>query len=705
LADKNFKVKNKLVIAGLTNSSGVLLAEGHTVDSHTNLATQYGGTGTTTSPNAGQILYSSSGSTYTPTTLTSLDVKGATYSADAPANPVVGQVWIESDSSSDSFDPNIIRRKSFTATAGQTTFTADLEFIQGYEQVFFNGMLLVRNNDYTTPTNTSVVLTTAAAVNDIVEIVSITNLNSINAATTTTNTFTGSQTIAGNVVVGGAIPNLSSSTKAITVDTTSSSGYAALEMASGGVLRGYLNATNGAMYIASVGSNPLVTYTNGSERMRIDSGGNVGIGNSSPGTLGKFAVDQSGQSTAGIFRNTNPSWASDVLNVYSPNGTDTSNISLSARSDGSSWITSGYGPMILRTGTSNSSSEKMRIQANGDVLLSNTDSNALRYLDIYNTNSGVNAGTIIRFITNNNANTAVTTADIVKYRNGDWNFNNGDSAGKIQFYQTDSTKMFINNVGNIGMSSSFFTADAKLHIASVSSLGRGFQISLTDGSYTGDGELLVASRASTSAFNYLRARSEGSGDNEFILRGDGIGYSDGGWTTPAADYAEYFEWEDGNPNNEDRRGYSVSLIDKKIKIAEEGEMVIGIVSAKPSFVGDAHNDHWQAKYLLDEFGAEIQEEYNVISWTDIHGVKYGYEENNVPEDVIVPGDAVIVVQTRSKLNPDFDPSQEYIARENRKEWTTVGMVGKLRMRKGQLTDSRWIKMRDISAEMEEWLVR
>jgi len=71
LSDKNFKVKNKLTIAGLTNSSGVLLVEGHTVDSHTNLATQYGGTGTTTSPNSGEFLYSSGGTTYAATSLSS----------------------------------------------------------------------------------------------------------------------------------------------------------------------------------------------------------------------------------------------------------------------------------------------------------------------------------------------------------------------------------------------------------------------------------------------------------------------------------------------------------------------------------------------------------------------------------------------------------------------------------------------------------
>ena len=177
MSDKDFKVKNKLTIAGLTNSSGVLLVEGHTVDSHTNLATQYGGTGTTTSPSSGQILYSSSGTTYAPTTLTSL-VTPVTYSADAPASPVVGQIWVESDSSADSFDPNIINRQSFTATAGQTVFTTSQTFIEGYEQVYFNGMLLLRTTDYTTSNSNTVTLVAAAAVNDIVEVISITNLNS-----------------------------------------------------------------------------------------------------------------------------------------------------------------------------------------------------------------------------------------------------------------------------------------------------------------------------------------------------------------------------------------------------------------------------------------------------------------------------------------------------------------------------------------------
>jgi hypothetical protein len=182
LSDKNFKVKNKLVIAGLTNSSGVLLSSGHEVDSHTNVPTQYGGTGTTQSPASGQVLYSASGTTYTPTTLSTL-VQGAKYQADAPSSPAVGDIWIESDVDVDVFDSNIIRRQSFTATAGQTVFTTDIAFINGYEQVYFNGMLLLKNSDYTTSSTNTITLTAAAAVNDIVEVITVTNLNSVNTYT------------------------------------------------------------------------------------------------------------------------------------------------------------------------------------------------------------------------------------------------------------------------------------------------------------------------------------------------------------------------------------------------------------------------------------------------------------------------------------------------------------------------------------------
>ena len=72
MSDKDFKVKNKLQVAGITTSGPVVSDAFGNIDSTSSIATQYGGTGTTTSPSSGQILYSSSGTTYAPTDLNSL---------------------------------------------------------------------------------------------------------------------------------------------------------------------------------------------------------------------------------------------------------------------------------------------------------------------------------------------------------------------------------------------------------------------------------------------------------------------------------------------------------------------------------------------------------------------------------------------------------------------------------------------------------
>ena len=174
MSDKDFKVKNKLIVNGLNNASGVILATNNNLDSHTLLPTQYGGTGTTVSPNAGQILYSESGTTYSPTTLSSL-ITGAKYQADAPSSPAVGDIWIESDVDVDAFDSNLLHRQAFTATSNQTVFTSGITFVEGYEQVYFNGLLLLRGSDYTTSNGNTVTLTSGAAASDIIEIISVTN--------------------------------------------------------------------------------------------------------------------------------------------------------------------------------------------------------------------------------------------------------------------------------------------------------------------------------------------------------------------------------------------------------------------------------------------------------------------------------------------------------------------------------------------------
>jgi hypothetical protein len=193
----------------------------------------------------------------------------------------------------------------------------------------------------------------------------------------------------------------------------------------------------------------------------------------------------------------------------------------------------------------------------------------------------------------------------------------------------------------------------------------------------------IVNRAATNGYYFLDCYSgPGAADFEFRLRGDGQAYADQSWNGGGADYAEYFEWSDGNLGEEDRRGISVVLDGDRIRPAIDGEDPIGVISGNPSVVGDAAWNKWSGKYLRDDYGTYIQEDYEVVN-----------------------DEGETVIQQRRRLNPAYDPDQEYVNREQRPEWDCVGLMGKLRIRKGQPTGSRWIKMRDISDSVEEWLVR
>jgi len=146
---------------------------------------------------------------------------------------------------------------------------------------------------------------------------------------------------------------------------------------------------------------------------------------------------------------------------------------------------------------------------------------------------------------------------------------------------------------------------------------------------------------------------------------NGQTYADGTYTSTGADYAEYFEWLDGNLDNEDRVGYFVTLNGDKIRKAASGDSyIIGIVSATPSVAGDNQDDHWQGKYLTDAWG------------------RVQYHEVIIPAESDNEGNIIIPEHTEIQpiYNPDWDTTIEYIPREKRKEWSAVGMMGKLFVR-------------------------
>ena len=182
----------------------------------------------------------------------------------------------------------------------------------------------------------------------------------------------------------------------------------------------------------------------------------------------------------------------------------------------------------------------------------------------------------------------------------------------------------------------------------------------------------AADRGANTAYHFITCTSGDLTDDEFRVRGDGKVYGDNNYTV-GADYAEYFEWSDGNTSNQDRRGMTVVLDGNKVKLStssDSADNIIGVVSGSPSVVGDSSWSAWSQKYLKDDYNQYILD-------------SDGYRQ----------------------LNSSYDDTKTYTPRAERQEWDAIGMVGKLRIVKGQKTGTRWIKMRDISDTVEEWLVR
>lgn len=138
-------------------------------------------------------------------------------------------------------------------------------------------------------------------------------------------------------------------------------------------------------------------------------------------------------------------------------------------------------------------------------------------------------------------------------------------------------------------------------------------------------------------------------------------HTDGTLSSPCADYAEFFEWQDGNPSHEDRVGYFVKLAGDKITFAEEFDSPLGIISAMPAIIGDSGEMHWQGKYVTDDFG------------------RVQYHDVVIPAEKDDEGNILIEEHTERQpmLNLEWDASKEYVPRLQRPEWATVGVLGKL----------------------------
>jgi hypothetical protein len=101
------------------------------------------------------------------------------YQATAPTTPSTGDIWIESDVDVPSVDSAQFLRWRKTMVGGETSLSGNddsslpLGYTPGYEQLYINGVLMVRGVDYTATTGTTVTGLTALTVNDVVEVFSV----------------------------------------------------------------------------------------------------------------------------------------------------------------------------------------------------------------------------------------------------------------------------------------------------------------------------------------------------------------------------------------------------------------------------------------------------------------------------------------------------------------------------------------------------
>ncbi len=154
------------------------------------------------------------------------------------------------------------------------------------------------------------------------------------------------------------------------------------------------------------------------------------------------------------------------------------------------------------------------------------------------------------------------------------------------------------------------------------------------------------------------------------------------YSSAGADYAELFEWEDGNPNNEDRRGRFVTMDCDKIKIASSDDSyILGIVSANPCVLGNTDME-WQGQFLKDDFGAYLIEEFTEIQKRTRYVPEIDEDGNPVldenGEQCKIPEEYEEEISgTRYVLNPDYESGMEYVDRMSRPEWDAIGMMGVL----------------------------
>ena len=279
-------------------------------------------------------------------------------------------------------------REAFTATASQTYF-ATVGYTPQFVDVYLNGVKLAAA-DYTATNGSDIVLTTGAALNDILEYVAYTPFE------VASQTFTGTTT-ADALTVTGAFTS-----KGIDDNATSTA-------------------------------------------ITIGASKNVGIGEAAPATLLHLSANNAGITTAGTGNNTLRFEDNDPTKIqgqvtgtidWYTNDADATGVQ--------AWITAnstnvGAGALVFGTGVAGATEERLRIDASGNVGINTASPSAP--LDVVATSAGTLAefrdGVASNFIIETSSNTTTI----------------GNQAGSSQlaFKTSNDEAMRIDASGNVGI--------------------------------------------------------------------------------------------------------------------------------------------------------------------------------------------------------------------------------------------------------------
>ncbi|MBU2025578.1 MAG: peptidase G2 autoproteolytic cleavage domain-containing protein [Patescibacteria group bacterium] len=203
------------------------------------------------------------------------------------------------------------------------------------------------------------------------------------------------------------------------------------------------------------------------------------------------------------------------------------------------------------------------------------------------------------------------------------------------------------------------------------------------------------------------------GNLRMRLTSGGAGYVDSGFYNPAGDYAEFFESVN---KKEIPVGTSVILVGDRIRPAKKGEEPLGVISGNPAMVGNCDigfGENWSRKYLTDEFGRRVYEEvdfWSIKKFDDkekrqIKKANNLTVENGFCDEIPAPNGATIRKVKREKINPGWDKNEKYISRMERPEWNIVGLLGQIPVKKNQPIGKNWIRMREVSKDVDLYFVR